>query len=142
MTTTASRVAFIVAVAVGQTIACTPSSPAYKFILPDSSYGWIRLKFGEPEARPLVREGKYHVVVVPMSGEVSTSDPPLDNKGGNDKYYYKSGQETEMRRLFGASNVSTMKHTFYICVGASHEECEWRGAGPSDVPAPGLRLRR
>src|SRR3954469_1381265 len=91
--------------------ACT-RTPYYVFTLPNSSYGWVRVRFGVQDSPPLARRGGSGLIVVPLSGDVATSDKIVGGEG-HDEFYYQNGAEAETRSTFTTANTVTGEQTLY-----------------------------
>ena len=61
--------------------------PPTRFLIPSGYVGWVRIEYRVPNARPLVREGKYLLVRLNKDGTLKTSTD-LPEGWGHDQFFY------------------------------------------------------
>jgi hypothetical protein len=77
--------------------------------------------------------------MVPLSGEVSTSEAIIGGEGYNE-FYYQSGAIAETHGAFITANISTGEQALFAFIGTSEERARWPSV--SEDPTPGLNVRK
>lgn len=119
-----------------------PAEMGEVFVVPDRTVGWIRVEYGVPNAPKLRREGSRHLIFVPLSGVVRTSDMGAGGDAGDEVYYEHNGSRVPaMVAVPGRPEVSvdSLYQAKCVFVGTFDDLRRSAEAG-NRLCDPGLRL--